>query len=93
VGVSILVSLLTLVAMIRIWGGVFWNPAEEPSASVQLRAVGRFGGPALMVIPTAVLLACSLAVALGAGTIYTLAEHTARDLMHPEHYIRAVTGR
>jgi multicomponent Na+:H+ antiporter subunit D len=93
VGVSILVSLLTLVAMIRIWGGVFWNPAEEPSASVQPRAVGRFGGPALMVIPTAVLLACSLAVALGAGAIYALAEHTARDLMHPEHYIRAVTGR
>jgi multicomponent Na+:H+ antiporter subunit D len=93
VGVSLLVSLLTLVAMIRIWGGVFWNPAEEPSASVEARPVGRFGGPALMVIPTAVLLVCSLAVAVGAGTIFTLAEHTARDLMHPQHYIHAVTGR
>jgi multicomponent Na+:H+ antiporter subunit D len=93
VGVSLLVSLLTLVAMVRIWGGVFWNPAEEPSASVQPRAVGRFGGPALMVIPTVVLLLCSLAVAVGAGAIYTLAEHTARDLLHPESYIHVVTGR
>jgi multicomponent Na+:H+ antiporter subunit D len=93
VGVSLLVSLLTLVAMIRIWSGVFWKPAEEPRQHAEARPLGRFGGPALMVIPTAVLLACSLAVAVGAGAIFTLAEHTARDLMHPAGYVRAVTGR
>ena len=93
VGISLLVSLLTLVAMIRIWTGVFWSPAEEPAGSTPPRAVGRFGGPALMVIPTVALLVCSLAVAVGAGAIYTLAEHTARDLMHPDTYIRAVTNR
>ena len=46
-----------------------------------------------MVIPTVALLVCSLAVAVGAGAIYTLAEHTARDLLHPDTYIRAVTNR
>ncbi len=93
VGISLLVSLLTLFAMIRIWTGVFWSPAEEPAASTPPRAVGRFGGPALMVIPTVALLVCSLAVAVGAGAVYTLSERTARDLMHPDTYIRAVTNR
>ena len=33
VAVSLVVSLLTLLAMIRIWMGVFWNPAEEPGVA------------------------------------------------------------
>ena len=94
VAVSLAVSLLTLVSMIRIWAGVFWNPAEEAAAGdIPLRHTRRLGGPVFMVLPTALLVACSLAVATAAGPIYSLSERTARDLLHPTGYIQEVLGR
>ena len=30
VAVSLVVSLLTLFSLVKIWAGVFWNPADEP---------------------------------------------------------------
>ena len=93
VAVSLLVSLLTLLAMIRIWMGVFWNPAEEPGADVVAVAPNRFGGPPLMVIPAALLVVCSLAIAVAAGPLFSLSERTATDLLHPSRYVREVLDR
>jgi multicomponent Na+:H+ antiporter subunit D len=91
VAVSLVVSLLTLFAMIRIWGGAFWSPPEEaPAAPVR---TGRAGGPALMVVPTAALVACSLAIAAAAGPIYAFSERTAHDLLDRRSYIDQVLGR
>lgn len=92
VGVSLLVSLLTIVAMMRIWTGAFWSPAEEPGARPP-RAVNRFGGPPLMVIPAVALVACTLAIALFAGPLFSLSERTAADLLHPTRYVHEVLGR
>jgi multicomponent Na+:H+ antiporter subunit D len=91
VGVSLLVSLLTLFSLMKIWSGVFWNPADaEPEGTVH--DAGRLGGPVLMVLPTAALLVLGLAIALAAGPLYDLAERAAADLLEPEGYVRAVLG-
>ncbi|HEU4866429.1 MAG TPA: Na+/H+ antiporter subunit D [Actinomycetota bacterium] len=93
VAVSLVVSLLTLFSMIRIWTGAFWSPAEEESAPRRSTATRPGGGPALMVAPTAVLVACSIAVAIAAGPLYRLSERTARGLLEPQQYVEEVLGR
>jgi multicomponent Na+:H+ antiporter subunit D len=90
---SLVVSLLTLFSMMKIWLGAFWgevDPGAEPEGTVH--RVGRLGGPVLMVGPTAVLVAVSLAVAVFAGPLYRVAERTAADLLDPSVYISAVLG-
>ena len=93
VAVSLVVSLLTLLAMIRIWMGVFWNPAEEPGVDRPSEPARRIGGPPLMVIPTAVLVACSLAIAAAAGPLFALSQRTAADLLDPSRYVQQVLER
>jgi multicomponent Na+:H+ antiporter subunit D len=89
VAVSLLVSLLTLFSMTRIWMGAFWSPPEDGTPAPAIRT-SRGGGPALMVAPTAALVACSLAVAAAAGPIYSLSERTARDLLDRDAYVMRV---
>jgi multicomponent Na+:H+ antiporter subunit D len=91
VAVSLLVSLLTLFAMVRIWGGAFWSPPEEGAATPV--AAGRAGGPILMVAPTALLVAGSLAIAAAAGPIYGFCERAAHDLLDRQAYVHEVLGR
>jgi multicomponent Na+:H+ antiporter subunit D len=91
VAVSLLVSLLTLFSLMKIWSGVFWNPADaEPEGTVH--EAGRLGGPVLMVLPTAALLVLGLAIAFAAGPLYDLTERAAADLLDPSGYVRAVLG-
>ena len=91
VGVSLLVSLFTVFSMTKIWSGVFWSPAEEDPRPA-LRPVGRLGGPVLMVLPTAALVAVSLVIMIAAGSLFALSERAARDLLDPADYIQAVLG-
>ena len=93
VAVGLAVSVLTLFAMIRIWTGAFWSPPEEDAPPTGATPTNRSGGPLLMVAPTAVLLACSIAVAVAAGPIFALSERTARGLLDREAYIHEVLGR
>jgi len=94
VGVSLVVSLLTLYVMIKIWNGAFWSPSEEPEAqAAAARRAGRPNGPAWMVVPTTVLVACTLAVAAAAGPLYSLSVRAAHDMVDPGRYVHAVTGR
>lgn len=86
-----MVSLLTLFSMIRIWAGAFWSPPEDPSLTMRVaRRVPRGGGPRLMVVPTAALVACSLAVAAAAGPVYALSKRAANDLIARDAYIEEV---
>lgn len=89
IAVSLVVSLLTLFAMIRIWMGAFWSPPEE-SGSPTPRPVSRAGGPALMVTPTAILVAASVAIAVAAGPLYSLSERAASQLLDRQAYIDKV---
>ena len=91
IGVSLAVSLLTLFAMVRIWAGAFWSPPEdEPEPRSAEAALTRGGGPPLMVAPTAVLVACSLAVAFAAGPLYSLSQRAAGDLLDRAAYVDTV---
>jgi multicomponent Na+:H+ antiporter subunit D len=89
VGVSLLVSLLTLYSLMKIWSGAFWNPSAEPP-EVEPHAVGRLGGPVLMIGPTVVLLLVGLAIAAFAGPLHELSTRAATDLLDPSAYRSAV---
>jgi multicomponent Na+:H+ antiporter subunit D len=94
VAVSLVVSLLTLFSMIRIWAGAFWSPPEDVALAEQsARRAPHLGGPRLMVVPAAALVACSLAVAAAAGPLYALSERAARDLLNRDSYIEKVLTR
>ena len=91
VGVAILVSLLTLFSMIKIWSGVFWSPATERPENPP-HAVGRLGGPVLMVAPTALLVALGLGIALAGAPLYRYSVRAAADLLDPALYVNTVLG-
>jgi multicomponent Na+:H+ antiporter subunit D len=82
VAVALVVSLLTLVSMAKIWLGAFWGPKPDGDARKGgiLRSRPTMGGA------TAVLVAVTLTVALGAGPLYALCERAAADLTTPGHY-------
>jgi multicomponent Na+:H+ antiporter subunit D len=71
--------------------GAFWNPREDGVSDPPGERLGR--GPVLMVAPTAFLVACSLAIAVAAGPIYSFSERTARELLDRDAYIGAVLDR
>ena len=78
VGVSLVVSLLTLYSMTKIWASVFWG--EPPSETQAATPVGR-RRRTLMSGATVALVTVSIAVAVGAGPLYGYAERAARDLL------------
>jgi len=92
VGVSLVVSLLTLFSMAKIWAGVFWGVPDEEPPLLAARGDGRLAAPALMVLPTGALVVLSLAVAGLAGPVYDLCRDAARALAEPAPYIQAVLG-
>jgi multicomponent Na+:H+ antiporter subunit D len=91
VGVSLLVSLLTIFSLVKIWSGVFWNPADD-APDLQPYDTGRLGGPAMMIVPTAVLLVVGLAIAAAGSPLYELSHRAAVDLLDSQTYVDAVLG-
>ena len=91
VAVSLVVSLLTLFSMMKIWIGVFWSPVTEPPTG-RPHEVGRIGGPTLMIVPTGVLTALGIAIAVFAGPLYDFCQRAAEDLLDPTAYVNAVLG-
>jgi multicomponent Na+:H+ antiporter subunit D len=91
VGVSILVSVLTLYSMTKIWAQAFWTP--HPTAET-LPAPEASGARPLwpLVVPAVALAAGTVAIGLGAEGLLRLAEVAAADLLNPDRYIAAVLG-
>jgi multicomponent Na+:H+ antiporter subunit D len=89
---ALVVSLLTTYSLMKIWVAVFWSPAGEPRSDVAAAAARAepLGGPALMVVPTAVLAAATLAIGLASGPLYDLSLRAAADLLDPAAYLEAV---
>ena len=91
VGVGLLVSLFTLFSMVKIWNGVFWGTAEDPT--IRLAATGpdsQLAIPALMNGATIALVLVTVAIALFGGPLYELSERAAQSLVDPSAYIGAV---
>lgn len=89
VGVSLFVSLLTLYSMTKIWSGVFWGPVEPAVEPDSLR----FRLPRLMIMSTAVLVVCTLAITVAARPVFDLSTRAATELVDPRAYVREVIGR
>ncbi len=91
VGVSLVVSLFTLFSMVKIWNGVFWGEAEDPTVQLaQTDGNTRLGTPALMNGATIALVGVTLAIALFAGPLYGLSERASQGLLDPTSYVQAV---
>ena len=88
VGVSLVVSLLTLFSMTKIWAGVFWG---KPSTAVAAPDGGT--RVPLMTSATALLAAGSIVIALAAGPVYDISRRAAADLLAPATLVDEVLPR
>ncbi len=85
VAVSLAVSVFTLVSMMKIWGEAFWRPSPEgPADRVRVSCV--------LWIPAIVLALLTVAIGVGAESVYSLAHAAARQLIDPAPYMRAILG-
>lgn len=96
--VAVLVSLLTLFSIFKIWVAVFWSPAMHGAVGAVTDAPDESGStsarhrpaPLLMLVPTAVLAALTLAIGVAAGPLFDLSHRAATDLIDPSGYREAV---
>ncbi len=88
--VGVMVSLLTLFSIFKVWVSVFWSPPIGAAERDDAPAKSPRRLPRLMLAPTAVLAALTLAIGVGAGPLYDLSDRAAADLIDPNHYIEAV---
>ncbi|MEM9200581.1 MAG: proton-conducting transporter membrane subunit [Actinomycetota bacterium] len=92
VAASLVASLLTIFSMSKIWAGVFWGSADDPTP---LMAEADENDTTFPIEPmtagaTALLVAATLIVPIFAGDVYELAERAAQDLLDPSAYVEAV---
>ncbi len=98
--VGVLVGLLTLFSIFKVWISVFWSPvhdaAPRPARSSDIEPgqadPTRRNGPAMMLVPTALLALATLGLGVAAGPIYDLSERAAADLLDTRSYVEAVLG-
>ena len=98
---SVVTSLLTLLAVARIWSRSFWRKAEDAEGPDRLlmsktlahaRAANRRLLPMNMIAPTAALVGLSLAFTVFAGPLMEFARGAAHDMYERTPYLEAVLG-
>lgn len=87
VAVALVVSLLTLVSMVKIWVSVFWGEAGTVGNGP---AVGVMRHRRAMGLSTAAIVGLSLAIAFCAGPLYDYAARAAEQLLDVAGYVSAV---
>lgn len=90
-GAIIFASIITLYVVAKMWSEVFWKESPKPLTE----EIDRFANLPMirkvaLVSPVAFLTLVSLFIGLNAGSVYALAEETAKELMNPNGYIEAV---
>jgi multicomponent Na+:H+ antiporter subunit D len=88
VAVALAVGLLTLYSMTRLWAEAFWKAAPEDAPAEPPPA----GSLAPLLLPIGALAAMTVAIGLGAESVFTLARGAAEQLLDREGYVRAVLG-
>jgi multicomponent Na+:H+ antiporter subunit D len=93
VGVSLVVSVLTLFSMVKIWAEVFWKapPAAPDAGGWAMHVIPR---RRLMLLLTPITVLALTAVLLGvlAEPMLALVSHAAAQLLNPVEYINRVLG-
>jgi multicomponent Na+:H+ antiporter subunit D len=97
--VMLLVSLVTLLSMLKIWSGVFWGkPAEAPvtagagsgSAALPPDPPGTPRVGALLAAPAVVLAGITVCLGIGAEVLLELSRTAAEGLLDTQDYVEAV---
>lgn len=88
VGVSLLVSLLTLYTMANIWSSAFWKKSSDEVVSVRIEP----SAWRRLLMPMAALSVLMVCISVFAGPLFELAQDAATQLMNPQGYIDAVLG-
>jgi multicomponent Na+:H+ antiporter subunit D len=83
VAVAVATSFLTLLSMSKIWAYAYWGAPQRLAVATGWR------GPAAA---TSVLVAMTVLLGLFAQPFLRLADDTARDVVDPTAYVRAVLG-
>ncbi|GAA1093261.1 monovalent cation/H+ antiporter subunit D family protein [Nocardiopsis metallicus] len=101
--VMIAVSLITLMSMLKIWGGVFWGKEPEPEGSDQAPVTAAGNGAtdtltrpkikASLIVPGLILTVTTLCIGLGAHVLLELSAQAAANLLDTSTYVEAVLGR
>ncbi len=86
-GVSLAVSLFTLMNMLRLWQKAFWGETDLPDTPTLLTSRARRWAT---LAPIAVLVALSLTIGIFAGPFFHWSGIAARQVMDREGYIAAV---
>ncbi|MFX0539687.1 monovalent cation/H+ antiporter subunit D family protein [Ornithinimicrobium sp. Y1847] len=89
---ALVVSLITLMSMLKIWDAVFASsrPDEDEMPSARIRAARRLPTPAGLIIPGAALALVTLSLGLGGELLYGLSMTAAEGLMDTSGYVEAV---
>lgn len=84
---------LTLFVIIRMWAGAFWGTPKGPGVDLPEGAIwGATPVPAQSIIGASFLACASIAFALCAGPMMTIATNATAQLNAPETYVTAVLG-
>jgi multicomponent Na+:H+ antiporter subunit D len=87
-GISLAVSLLTVLSMARLWEESFWKPAAIPvSGSTHQSRLG-----VSILAPIAFLVSLMIGLTLFAGPISSLTNRAAHEVLDAQGYMRAVLG-
>ncbi|MEZ5247510.1 MAG: proton-conducting transporter membrane subunit [Acidimicrobiales bacterium] len=92
VAAALVASLLTIFSMSKIWAGVFWGTADDPTpAMAEADAEDRrLPIDRVTTAATAALVLATLVVPVFGGSVYDLAERAAVQLLDSADYIEAV---
>lgn len=89
---ALVVSLITLMSMLKIWDAVFAGHTSDDIAqpSARIRAARRVRIPVGMVVPGAALAAVTLSLGLGGEFLYGVSMTAAEGLLDTSGYVEAV---
>lgn len=96
--VALVVSVLTLLALTRIWSEAFWKeapPSDDSTKNEATSTKNEESKPAIQfktLFPIATLVALTVLFGLGAGPLWTLSQRAGEQLSNPSQYVRAVLG-
>ncbi len=93
-GTALVVSLLTLLSMVKIWSEAFWKPQpdlpeEEAQSALQLARRARLRMP-YRIVPMVILLAITLAIGIYPQSFMAAAGRAADQLLERESYVEDV---
>ncbi|MGG5175007.1 Na+/H+ antiporter subunit D [Pseudarthrobacter sp. J1763] len=92
---GVVASLLTLLAIARVWNRVFWrkpSDAEFPAPALLGHEPASRLLPWGMVFPTAALVAMGVALTVFAGPLFRFSDQAAHEMLDRTPYIHAVLG-